>query len=227
MLRSGRDQAVLDVGPIGPRHLYAHAHADVLSFVLWADGRPVLIDPGTFQYTGPWRDHFRSTAAHSTVEVDGLDQCEFWGDFRAARTPRVSVAPPEGVAGATLVNAAHDGYRRLADPVIHRRTFAWIPGDGIVVVDRLECGGPHSIRSTLRPAAGLAEDGPLRIGALTVGALGRELPPISGRITFHLTSDPCIGRTPWSAGARSNPLNRSAGACSGSPLRSPTSTPLD
>ena len=94
VLRSGRDQAVLDVGPIGPRHLYAHAHADVLSFVLWADGRPVLIDPGTFQYTGPWRDHFRSTAAHSTVEVDGLDQCEFWGDFRAAQAPRVSVASP-------------------------------------------------------------------------------------------------------------------------------------
>ncbi len=52
----------------------AHAHSDLLSFVLWIKGQPLLIDSGTFIYHGPLRDYFRLSLAHNTVMVDGCDQ---------------------------------------------------------------------------------------------------------------------------------------------------------
>ena len=139
VLRHGGDQAILDVGPLCPPHLPPHAHADALSFVLWADAMPLVSDPGSFTYAGPEREAFRSTAAHATLEVDGANQCDFWGAFRAAHLPRVRRLRLEHSPEATVVTAEHDGFRRLADPVMHRRTFCWLPGWGIVVADRLVC----------------------------------------------------------------------------------------
>lgn len=171
VLRAGRDQAVLDVGPIAPPHLPPHAHADALSFVLWADGRPVVVDPGTYRYAGPARDRFRGTSAHSTVEVDRRDQCDLWGTFRAAHMPRVRrVSLERHEAGVTVV-AEHDGYRRLSDPVVHRRTFLWLPGAGLVVLDRLLAGGDHEAVSRLPLAPG-TDAGPGRVGPLQLTALG-------------------------------------------------------
>lgn len=171
VLRAGGDQAVLDAGPICPRHLPPHAHADVLSFVLWGDGRPLIVDPGTYTYSGPGRNAFRSTRAHNTVEVDGESQCVFWGDFRAAFQPRVSRREPRHVDGAVVLAASHDGYRRLSDPVVHRRIFVWCPGHGLVVVDVLEARRPHRVRSTLHLAPGAAQS-TTRVGPFELAALG-------------------------------------------------------
>ena len=84
------DQLNFDVGKLAPDHLPPHAHADTLAVVAWFDGRPVLVDTGAYTYTGPERDAFRGTAGHNTLELDGVDQCEFWGDFRLAFPPAVS-----------------------------------------------------------------------------------------------------------------------------------------
>lgn len=187
VLRQGDSQSVLDVGPVSPAHLPAHAHADVLSLVHWADRRPVLIDPGSGSYAGPDRDAFRGTAAHNTVEVDGEDQCDLWGTFRAAGLPRVRVdAVDRREDGVVLVRARHDGYRRLVDPVVHERTFLWLGNDGLAVLDRLLCEQPHQVVSRLHFAdcieAPLGElPGGLRffpIGAGTVPApeVGRRSP---------------------------------------------------
>jgi len=52
----------------------AHAHSDLLSFVLWINGYPLLVDSGTYTYHGPMRDYFRLTSAHNTAMIDGRDQ---------------------------------------------------------------------------------------------------------------------------------------------------------
>lgn len=52
----------------------AHAHSDLLSFVLWMNGRPLLIDSGTYMYHGDLRDYFRLSSAHNTVLVDDCNQ---------------------------------------------------------------------------------------------------------------------------------------------------------
>ena len=81
-----------DCGPPAPPYLPAHAHADALSFQLWLDGEPVVVDPGMPTYEpGAERDWFRGTRAHSTVSIDGRDQFELWGAFRSGPLPRVEL----------------------------------------------------------------------------------------------------------------------------------------
>jgi uncharacterized heparinase superfamily protein len=172
-LRADGDFAVLDVGALCPPHLPPHAHADALSFTLWADGKPVVADPGAYTYAGPERDAFRGTAAHSTITIDGADQCRFWGPFRATALPGVRVLRCEERDGVVIVEAEHDGYRRLADPVVHRRLFCWIPGDGLVIVDRLFADARHAVVAALPLAPGVdyvdGRAGPLRVTALGEG----------------------------------------------------------
>ena len=172
VLRHRDDQLIFDAGPISPPHLPPHAHADVGSFVLWADGRPVVVDPGSYTYTGEARNAFRATSAHNTVEVDGVDQCELWGDFRAAFHPHVAAGAPRPVGDAVVVDVQHDGYRRLPDPVVHLRTVVWCPGDGVVVVDRLSARRSHEARSRLHIAPSAFSEGTRRAGPFVVEALG-------------------------------------------------------
>jgi hypothetical protein len=108
-----------DAGPMGPSHLPGHGHADALSFLLFAQGRWLIVDPGVFSYHDPqWRDHFRSTRAHNTVTIDGQDQCVFWGPFRVAYPPEARLLEwsEKGAVGE------HEGYRRLKYPLVHRRS---------------------------------------------------------------------------------------------------------
>ena len=74
---------VFDCGELGFGSIAAHGHADALSFTLRAFGQDVLVDPGTYDYFSypEWRRYFRSTRAHNTVEVDGLDQSTMVGPF--------------------------------------------------------------------------------------------------------------------------------------------------
>jgi uncharacterized heparinase superfamily protein len=190
VLRHGDDHAVLDLGPLAPPHLPPHAHADALSFVLWLDGAQVVVDPGAFAYSGDWRDTFRRTAAHNTVEVDGADQCELWGDFRAAFLPEVTADPPIDEGAVVVVRCRHDGYRRLPDPVVHERAFVWWAGFGLAVVDRLHARTRHAIASRLHLAPGLAPDASLRAGGCSFAALGTGASP---RVTSGWHS-PALGR---------------------------------
>ena len=137
---------VIDAGPHGAGR-GGHGHADALSLQLIVDGRHVLTDPGTFAY--PWekpeRDRFRSSAAHNTLEVDGVSQAEPSGPFSWRRLPRTRVE--RWITGADLdvFSATHDGYRRLADPVTHRRwVIAWKSGVALVR-DVAEGMGEHAL----------------------------------------------------------------------------------
>ena len=175
VLRHNRDQALLDVGPFAAPHLPAHGHADALSFVLWIDGAPIVVDRGSYTYAGPERRRFRGTAAHNTVTVDGKDQCDLWGPFRAARTPRVRRLSTERSGSAVSLVAEHDGYRPLG--VIHRRTFVWVPGAGAVVIDRL-IGRACDASSRLHVAPGIDATA-TAVGPLEVRPLGEGGPIVA------------------------------------------------
>ena len=134
--------------------------------------RPNPVDPGAYAYTGPDRNRFRGTAAHNTVELDGVDQCEFWGDFRLAFPPQVRAQRPKRIGKVTMLRASHSGYTRLPRPATHERVVLWWTGRGVVIIDRLLGEGTHEARSRLHLAPGLAPQagdrvGPVRIRPLT------------------------------------------------------------
>jgi hypothetical protein len=113
-------QLFIDAGPLG---VFAggHGHADALSIQLVMDGRPVLIDPGTFCYTCPERDRFRGTAAHNTLQVDGRDQAQPAGPFAWAGMPETTVDRWVTSETFDLFVGHHNGYA----PIIHHR---WVFG---------------------------------------------------------------------------------------------------
>lgn len=109
LLRSAdrRLLAALDHAPLGFGSIAAHGHADALSFQLWLDGRCLLTDPGTWNYhlSKELRDHFRSTAWHNTVCVDGKDQSEMLGPFLWGKRAETQLLQAEQSGQQTAVTA--------------------------------------------------------------------------------------------------------------------------
>ena len=62
-----------------------------MSFELFCDGKPVVVNCGTYAYQCKERSFFRSTAAHNTVMVDGTEQSQCWGAFRLAKRSKVRI----------------------------------------------------------------------------------------------------------------------------------------
>ncbi|WP_041257658.1 alginate lyase family protein [Fibrella aestuarina] len=134
MLMTSRFECFIDVGPVGPDHQPGHAHADTLSFVLYADGRPLIIDVGTSTYSiGPRRDWERSTAAHNTVTVNEQNSSEVWGGFRIGRRAAVKLLRDT----PRLVIAQHTGYRQPLGAT-HVRTWHLSDDQTLVISDRVD-----------------------------------------------------------------------------------------
>ncbi|MGW0555372.1 alginate lyase family protein [Streptomyces sp. NPDC002926] len=109
-----------DGGPHGFLSIAAHAHADALSIEVRHDGVDVLADPGTYCYHGQpeWREYFRSTLGHNTLQLDGGDQSASGGPFLWTRHARSRVLVADTSDGGTARWCAeHDGYQGS----VHRR----------------------------------------------------------------------------------------------------------
>jgi hypothetical protein len=138
-----------DGGPHGFLSIAAHAHADALSLEVRHDGVDVLADPGTYCYHGEpaWRQWFRSTAAHNTLEVAGTDQSESGGPFLWASHPRARMLECRTEGRRKSWIAEHDGYRRLRVPATHRRAVSLdMDSRTLTVVDGLEVAGEVPVR---------------------------------------------------------------------------------
>jgi hypothetical protein len=139
-----------DGGPHGFLSIAAHAHADALSVEVRYDGVEVLVDPGTYCYHGEpqWRSWFRSTLAHNTLEVDGVDSSVeggpfLWSDHAPTEVTRADT-PEHGVQAWT---AHHTGYARLDPALRHTRSVTLDPDMRVLtIVDTVTSGAPHSVR---------------------------------------------------------------------------------
>ncbi|MEE2677769.1 MAG: alginate lyase family protein [Myxococcota bacterium] len=141
---------VCDAAPIGPDYVPGHAHGDLLSFELSFAGRRVVVDTGVHDYEiSETRRICRSTAAHNTVEIDGQDQCEFWGAFRVARRGRPHDVQFQREGEGFALEAWHDGYARLPGAPRHRRRFRWHPHGVLLVHDWVTATRPVTARTRL------------------------------------------------------------------------------
>ena len=141
----------IDRDAAGRRHLMirngpftSHTHADLLSVNLFAAGRPVLIDSGTYTYNGPWRwrTAFRTTRAHNTVTVDSQGQALAHRAFRWLFAPK-AVNHFFADDGPLVFDGRHSGYLRLG--VTHRRILLGIRDDAWLCLDLLAGTGEHAV----------------------------------------------------------------------------------
>ena len=141
------DHIIFDVGPLGCRISGGHGHADLLSLQCSFRGQPYVVDPGTFRYGADsgWRSHYRGTAAHSTVDIDGAGQAVPRGPFQWASRPAASLVRWESTVGRDVAVGEHRAYCRLADPVIHRRQVILEKGRHCIVVDDLDGRAEHRV----------------------------------------------------------------------------------
>ncbi len=170
--RDGKACLICDAGPIGPDYIPGHGHGDIFSFELSLCSQRVVVDAGVFKYEpGPMRDYARSTRAHNTVEIEGRDQCEFWGAFRVGRRGRPRDVGREISSGSFSLWGWHDGYRLLPGAPIHHRRFLWSPPGVLEVEDRIESARPVRAvsRIHLHPACRIERREGLRIVASRPG----------------------------------------------------------
>jgi hypothetical protein len=152
-----RSQLVIDAGPQGTGHA-GHGHADALSVSLSIHGRPWLVDSGSYCYISndDQRNVFRGTAAHNTLRVDEQDQAIPDGPFSWKALPTVQVERWFEGKSFSLLVASHDGYKRLAAPVIHRRFVFHVHGGFWLVRDLVLGGGSHQVETFWHFAPGVA-----------------------------------------------------------------------
>jgi hypothetical protein len=133
--------------PNGLRGKGSHTHNDKLSVLASIKGADLFCDSGTGAYTRDTglRNRLRSTAAHNTFMVDGVEQNRILADpkWTFCIGDEAAVSKIEFAESPQLVTlqAAHFGYRALG--VTHRRRVV-LEADQLRIEDELEAKGEHS-----------------------------------------------------------------------------------
>jgi len=130
IFQSGSDKMIFDAASVGPSHLPAHAHCDLLGFEASIEGRRLFVDSGLYNYEDDaMRQYCRSSSAHNVMVVDGRNQCDVWSKFRMGFRGEPSPLQSGTQDGFSWASAEHDGYRRLGLASVSRllgcREDAW------------------------------------------------------------------------------------------------------
>ena len=132
MIKSGKWELFIDAGNIGPDYNPGHSHCDTLSFLLYHQNKPVVVDPAVSTYeNGERRWWERSTAAHNTVQPNGAEQSDMWGAFRVGRRAHAQILNET----ETEILATHDGFKN--QNTRHKRQWKW-DADSIYITDQIE-----------------------------------------------------------------------------------------
>lgn len=157
-----------DGGPLGIAPGYGHGHADGLSFLLYHKGNPVVVDSGTCVYNGPprWRDYFRSSSAHNTLQIDGKGPVEPLDTFRWDGPLEVAHDSPVEGNGWTLLRG-----RLRWGGFVHCRCVLHLFGGAVIILDQVEGTGEHHLDWRLhfhpRWSIGGCVDGRIQAGGPT------------------------------------------------------------
>ncbi|KJS66625.1 MAG: hypothetical protein JL50_11325 [Peptococcaceae bacterium BICA1-7] len=146
VLSDGRAKLVFRCGS----NISGYGHADLLSVDFSLDGDPLLSDKGTYLYNGPkeWRDYFKGTGSHNTVQVDGVDQMINHRKFKWLRWTKAEVGCEIDKGDYKVIEGCHFGYSFLKGRIVHHRLILLISSSLTFIVDFLEGSGSHN--TTLR-----------------------------------------------------------------------------
>lgn len=158
ILRSHEDYVFVDCGPIGLSGRGGHGHNDCLAFEAALKGVSLIVDPGSYTYTGDYRlrNKFRSTRVHNTPLVDEEEINRFVSErtlwfMQSDAQPKLLAWEDDDLW--TLFRGSHTGYERLSPAarvvrtvVLHKNAhaFAWS--------DMLESPVPRQMQVSLQLA---------------------------------------------------------------------------
>jgi hypothetical protein len=151
VLRSDTAHVIVDCAEVGMRGRGGHGHNDILSFELFLNGFNLVSDCGAYLYTASreWRNRFRSTAFHNTVQVDDEEVNRFVGPDALWTLHYDAVPANVSFSAGSRVDrfvGAHRGYERLPDPVTVSREVLLDRQQPVVVVrDSLTGRGVHNL----------------------------------------------------------------------------------
>jgi len=139
---------LFECGPHGTDNC-GHAHADTLSFELAVNGNTLLVDPGTFTYTGSkeMRDWFRSSNAHNTLTVDNQSSSVSDGPFSWKTMARSRCSWWITHDRFDYVVGSHNGFNRFAEPATHTRSIMFLKKNYWVLRDAVESTGAHELQA--------------------------------------------------------------------------------
>jgi hypothetical protein len=148
----------------------SHGHNDALSIEVSAGGRAFIVDPGTYVYSAdlPKRHEFRSSAYHSTVQIDGKEQNTIHVDspFVIGNEAQPRVLEWKTTDDFDKVVAEHYGYS-----VTHRRTVVFDKRERMWLIDDEFFGeGEHLYEARFHFAPGAA--------GLMVSLLNHDVEPV-------------------------------------------------
>ncbi|MBI1222777.1 MAG: hypothetical protein GC180_09265 [Bacteroidetes bacterium] len=168
---SGNMTLYTTCGNLTPEYQPGHAHADTLSFCLYVDESPVIVDPGTSTYQiSSTRSEERSTRNHNTVTVNGANSSEIWSGFRVGRRAKCHIAQDT----TNELIAWHDGYRKAG--IVHERQFR-ANSNALRLVDLLKGSNPQGELNLLfHPSCQIemTDEGALVNGRVNFKFLGQE-----------------------------------------------------
>jgi len=121
-------KCIVRFGSLSKNGFAWHAHCDTLSFVLYIDQKPIIVDPGTYSYTGKpeWRNKFRSTEYHNTIKIDQREMFEIpSNDLFIIKSYQKAPKLIRWVEDNNKVffQGEHYWYSKQGEDVIHRREF--------------------------------------------------------------------------------------------------------
>jgi hypothetical protein len=141
----------------------SHGHNDALSIEVSPFQRAFIIDPGSHVYNldRGSRHLFRSTAYHSSVMIDGVEQNTTDADlpFVIGNEAAPTVVEWQTSAARDVIVAEHYGYQRLTEPVVHRRSVDFQKTERFwLVTDTFSGTGNHKFTLSFHIAPGLLLD---------------------------------------------------------------------
>jgi hypothetical protein len=155
-------------------YTYRPSQADMLHLSVFRDGVALVRDGGSYLYFDDTGRFLKTTAAHNTVQIDGVDQMPSLGaflyaDWVEARTWAFGDGALPGSPGIYF-DGEHHGYGKPgAAGVVHRRTV--LLRDGRWRVTDVLTPGDGGHRATVHWHLGAADDWVLEGGAAVSASL--------------------------------------------------------
>lgn len=133
-----RQHLFYDCGKLGEG---SHSHYDLFNFCYFLNGKPAIIDPGRYTYSGEpdaegilWRHYFKGTSAHNTVTVDRQDQTKYLN--RTKHGPEVLLNNQDHFLGKYADWIDGQAISENYSPR-HERLFVYMEHRYVFILDRL------------------------------------------------------------------------------------------